>query len=116
VTILVLLLRVGVSVPKVVVMKMITKGRIWGAGYRISIRLDTVAREALYDIASQRGCTVNDLLAEIGRERKGLNFTAATRRYVVAYYRARMQTALRGDVASSRACAILFAVGSLRRP
>jgi predicted DNA-binding ribbon-helix-helix protein len=87
-------------------MKTIIKGRVWGPEYRISIRLDSVAREALHDIAGRRGCTVNDLLAEIGRERKDSNFAAATRRYVVAYYRARMQTALRGDVASSQPCAM----------
>jgi predicted DNA-binding ribbon-helix-helix protein len=81
-------------------MKTIAKNRVWGAGHRISIRLDSVAWEALYDISSRRGCTVNDLLAEIGRERDGSNFATATRRYVVAYYRARMQTALRGDGAA----------------
>jgi predicted DNA-binding ribbon-helix-helix protein len=82
-------------------MKTITKRKVWGAGHRASIRLDGVAQDALSDIASRKGCTVSDLLAEIDRERDGSNFAAATRSYVVDYYRAIMQAALRGDAASA---------------
>jgi predicted DNA-binding ribbon-helix-helix protein len=78
-------------------MKTIAKRSVWGAGHRSSIRLDGVAREALYDIAGRKGCTIDDLLTEIDRGRGDSNFAAATRRYVVAYYRAIMQTALHGD-------------------
>jgi predicted DNA-binding ribbon-helix-helix protein len=84
----------------VVCMKIIANCRIWGAGHRTIARLDRVAREALSDIAGRRGCTVSDLLVEIDHERKGSNFAAATRSYVVAYYRSMMQTASRGDTGS----------------
>ena len=77
-------------------MKTITKRRVWGAGDRVNVRLDGVAREALHDIAGRKGCTLNDLLAEINRERGCSNFATATRSYVVAHYRAIMQAALRG--------------------
>jgi predicted DNA-binding ribbon-helix-helix protein len=59
-------------------MKSIAKRRAWGAGHRISIRLDRIAREALYDIAGRKSCTVGDLLSEIDRKREGSNFAAAT--------------------------------------
>jgi predicted DNA-binding ribbon-helix-helix protein len=78
-------------------MKRLAKRHVWGAGNRASSRLDGVAREALYDIAGRKSCTVDDLLSEIDREREGSNFAVATRSYVVAYYRAMMQAALRGD-------------------
>ena len=78
-------------------MKTLEKRRVWGAGYGNSTRLDRVAREALYDIAGRKRCTVDDLILEIDRERRGANFATATRSYVVAYYRARMQAALHGD-------------------
>jgi predicted DNA-binding ribbon-helix-helix protein len=77
-------------------MKTIEKCSVWGT----AIRLDRVAWEALYDIAGRKGCTLDDLLTEIDRERDGSNFAAATRRYVVTYYRARMQAALRGNAAA----------------
>ena len=78
------------------------KCRVWRAGHRASIRLasirlDRVAGEALHDIAGRKGCTVDDLLAEIDRKRIGSNFAAAVRSYVVAYYRAMMRAALQGD-------------------
>ena len=78
-------------------MKTLQKRRVWGAGCGSSTRLDRVAREALFDIAGRRRCTVDNLLTEIDRERRGASFATATRSYVVAYYRARMQAALRGD-------------------
>ena len=78
-------------------MKTIANCRIWGAGHRTIARLDGVAREALYDIAGRKGCTVSDLLTEIDHDRKGSNFAAATRSYVVAHYRAMMQVAMSGD-------------------
>jgi predicted DNA-binding ribbon-helix-helix protein len=78
-------------------MKTVVRCSHWGAGHRGCIRLDGVAREALGDIAGRKGCTIDDLLAEIDRGRGGVNFAAATRRYVVAYYRAMMQAALHGD-------------------
>jgi predicted DNA-binding ribbon-helix-helix protein len=71
--------------------------RVWGAGHRTIARLDGVAREALYDIAGRRGCTVSDLLTEIDRKRQGSTLAVATRSYVVAHYRAMMQAAMCGD-------------------
>ena len=81
-------------------MKRLGKRSIWGAGHQTGIRLDRAAREALYDIAGRKGCTVSDLLTEIDHDREGSDFAAATRSYVVAYYRAMMQAAMRGDAAS----------------
>ena len=78
-------------------MKTLEKRGIWGARYGNTTRLDRVAREALYDIAGRKRCTVDDLLLEIERERRGTNFATATRSYVVGYYRGRMQAALHGD-------------------
>jgi predicted DNA-binding ribbon-helix-helix protein len=78
-------------------MKTLERRRIWGGGHGNGTRLDGVAREALYDIAARKRCTVDDLLTEIDRERRGVSFATATRSYVVAYYRAKMQAALRGD-------------------
>ena len=80
-----------------VCMKRPAKRSIWGAGHGNGTRLDRVAREALFDIAGRERCTVDDLLMEIDRERRGVSFATATRSYVVAYYRARMQAALHGD-------------------
>jgi predicted DNA-binding ribbon-helix-helix protein len=91
-------------IPKACSMKTITKRRVWGAGHRASIRLDRVAWEALHDIAGRKGCTVDDLLAEIDRERVGSNFAAAARSYVVAYYRAMMQAALQGNASCIAQC------------
>ena len=84
-------------IPMAVCMKRPAKRSIWGAGNRASARLDGVAREALYDIAARKRCTVDDLLLEIGRERRGASFATATRSYIVAYYRARMQAVLCGN-------------------
>jgi predicted DNA-binding ribbon-helix-helix protein len=80
-------------------MKSIAKRRAWGAGHRISIRLDRIAREALYDIAGRKSCTVGDLLSEIDRKRR-LEFRRRHPSYVVACYPAMMQAALRGDAKS----------------
>src|SRR5690349_8093450 len=88
---------VGLHVLRTFRMKTVARRGVWGTGLGNSTRLDRVAREALFDIAGRRRCTVDDLLLEIERERRGANFAAATRSYVVAYYRARMQAALRGN-------------------
>jgi predicted DNA-binding ribbon-helix-helix protein len=66
-------------IPMAVCMKRPAKRRIWGAGYGNRTRLDGVAREALFDIAGRRRCTVDDLLTEIDRERRGVSFATATR-------------------------------------
>ena len=78
-------------------MRTVGKRSVWGAGHRIGIRLDKVAREALSDIAGRKRCAVDDLLREIDRGRSGGRFATATRSYIVGYYRARMQAALHGE-------------------
>jgi predicted DNA-binding ribbon-helix-helix protein len=67
------------------------------AGRQIRIGLERVIWEALYDIAREKHCSIGALIAEIDNERGKLHLTAAIRRYVVAYYRMRLQGALSDD-------------------
>jgi hypothetical protein len=56
-------------------MKTIGTFGVWGAGNRISIRLDNISSEAPSDIAGRRSGAVVDLLVEIDRERRlGVGF------------------------------------------
>jgi predicted DNA-binding ribbon-helix-helix protein len=58
------------------------------AGHRTSFRLDNLTWKALADVAEREGLTLNELYTRIAQEApKGLNFTAALRRYLLAYFR-----------------------------
>jgi predicted DNA-binding ribbon-helix-helix protein len=71
------------------------------AGRWTSLRLETVMWEALHDVACRKGCSVDDLVTDIDDERRDLNLAGAIRHYVMAYYRAMMQAALRDDARST---------------
>src|SRR4051812_36304969 len=92
-------------IPKVVSMKNLAGRGVLIAGRRTLVRLGSAMREALEDIAQQTGSSVSVLATEIDRERKQQKLDTAVRDYVVAYYRASVQTALHGDV--GKRCAII---------
>src|SRR6266851_587545 len=56
-------------------------------GHRTSVRLEPVMWEALHDIAHRLRVTMHDLVTEIDRERTASSLTAATRVYIVDFYR-----------------------------
>jgi predicted DNA-binding ribbon-helix-helix protein len=84
-------------IPWIACMQWLTKRIVWIAGRRTGVPLENVMWEALHDIARRKGCSVDALVTEIDHERGSRNLSAAIRSYVVAYYRAMMQAALRGD-------------------
>ena len=56
-------------------------------GHRTSVRLEPVMWDALQDIARARGLRLNDLVTEIGEQRRAASLTAAIRVYIVDFYR-----------------------------
>jgi predicted DNA-binding ribbon-helix-helix protein len=72
------------------------------AGRRTRVRLEITSWEALHDVARRKGCSVRTLVAEIERERRKPNLSAAIRNYLVAYYRESAHRAL-NDARRNRA-------------
>ena len=64
---------------------------------RTSLAVDPVAWEAFCDIAAHLGKTETQLIAEIDRSRGTVGLSAAIRRYVVEFYRARIELPPRGE-------------------
>ena len=60
------------------------KGSVVLAGHRTSISLERAFWRALKDIAKARGCSVNQLVSEIDRDRRG-NLSSAVRVYVLEW-------------------------------
>ncbi len=58
------------------------------AGHRTSVSLEDAFWEALRDIAAERGVSINRLVADIDRRRRG-NLSSAIRVYVLAWQRDR---------------------------
>ena len=58
------------------------------AGHRTSVSLEGAFWEALRDIAAERGVSINRLVADIDRRRRG-NLSSAIRVYVLAWQRDR---------------------------
>ena len=65
--------------------------------FRTSISLDPIVWEAVCDIAAYQGKTETQLIAEITRLRGALGLSVAIRRYVVEFYRARIELPPRGE-------------------
>jgi predicted DNA-binding ribbon-helix-helix protein len=65
-------------------------------GRRTSVRLEPAMLLALYDIARQQQCTLNDLVTEIDRDRDYLtsSLTGAICVYIVEFYRSNLQVRL----------------------
>jgi predicted DNA-binding ribbon-helix-helix protein len=57
-------------------------------GHRTSVRLEPVMWDALNEIARQQKMHVNALVTSIDAERDASSLTAASRVYIVAFYRA----------------------------
>lgn len=57
-------------------------------GRRTSFRLDNLTWKAVAEVAEREGLTPNELYTRIAKEApKGLNFTMALRRHLLAYFR-----------------------------
>ena len=65
--------------------------------FRTSISLDPVVWEAVCDIAAHQGKTETQLITEINRSRGTVGLSAAIRRYIVEFYRARVELPPRGE-------------------
>ena len=63
-----------------------------------SVRLGFRAWEALHDVARQKGCSVDDLVADVDRKRRGQRLFAAIINYVVAHYRGMLQQELADEL------------------
>ena len=57
-------------------------------GRRTSVRLEPAMWDALQEIVSLQGRTVNQLVTEIDRHRREASLTSAIRVYIVEFYRA----------------------------
>lgn len=57
-------------------------------GRRTSMKLEPGMWEALDEICWREGSPIHDICSRIAREHRGHNLTAATRAYVLAYFRA----------------------------
>jgi predicted DNA-binding ribbon-helix-helix protein len=57
------------------------------SGKRTSVRLEPAMWDALQEIVSLQGRTVNELATEINRRRGGSSLTSAMRVYIVEFYR-----------------------------
>ena len=68
---------------------------VWVAGHRTSIRLENEFWEALEEICSREGQTVNDFCSEVARDNDGTNLTSAIRVCIIEYFRAKTE---RGDM------------------
>src|ERR1043166_618006 len=60
---------------------------VFVARRRTSVRLEPVMWDALRDIASREGRSVNEIIGDIHHERTASTLTAAIRTYVVQFYR-----------------------------
>jgi predicted DNA-binding ribbon-helix-helix protein len=58
---------------------------------RTSVSLDPVVWQSVCEIAAHQGKTETQLLAEINRARGALGLSVAIRRFVVEFYRARIE-------------------------
>ena len=58
------------------------------SGKRTSVRLEPAMWDALQEIVSLQGRTVNELATEINRRRGPSSLTSAMRVYIVQFYRA----------------------------
>lgn len=65
----------------------IVKRSVRIAGHSTSVSVEEPFWEALRDIASQRGLSVNALIAAIDAERQTTNLSSAIRMAVLAHYR-----------------------------
>lgn len=62
------------------------------AGHRTSVSLEPEFWSALKDIAQQRGVSINELVTEIDRERRG-NLSSALRVFVLTFLQGRLAAA-----------------------
>ena len=62
---------------------------VTGADRRTSIRLEPALWRALEEIAEQQHRTINEIVAEVDRDRGALRLTSAVRVYIVETYRTR---------------------------
>ena len=58
---------------------------------RTSLRLEPIMWEALADIAAERGREIHDLITEISIQHEEPNLSAATRVYIVKFYRDKLR-------------------------
>ena len=64
------------------------RGSVIGISGRLAnVRLEAVMWEALQDVARRKGCSVDDLVADIDAGRKSRTLDAAIQKYLVEYYR-----------------------------
>ena len=60
---------------------------IWVSGHRTSIRLESEFWEALEDICTREGRSVNEFCSEVARDNDGTNLTSAIRVCIIEYFR-----------------------------
>ena len=70
-------------------------GSVIGISGRLAnVRLEAVMWAALQDVARRKGCSVDDLVADIDAGRKSQMLDAAVQNYLVEYYRESARRAL----------------------
>ena len=67
---------------------------------RTSVSLDPVVWESVCEIAAHQGKTETQLITEINRSRGTVGLSVAIRRYVVEFYRARVELPPHTETAS----------------